>query len=337
MILSKVVLPRLGRRAGAVAVSLALTACGGAKVSKKTAATIIEASRDLKAGKLIYVPRQLSIPAEGLASSTATREGEAMNIIQIASIDPVVAILRARGRIAIEDFVSAVPGSVVLPPKIDADSAARADSIKAKNDSSKAKNDSSKSPKDSAEPPNDTARAKPKPKALSLNEPHTSPPPAPPLAQQWIHTLRITPRADLQTSDLASDDGDDNPENPRVAYGTQPIGRTPGWTLAIASREFMRILDVTPYTPAHGEPAGEAQIDFLWHWKPTPAGAEFDVDGAAFQSLPREVQQAALTGAVTIDATTVRWARATVARDGTGWKVTSVNWAYGDDKPHDGW
>ena len=66
MILSEVVLPRLGRRAGALAVAVALTACGGAKVSKKTAATIIEGSRDLKAGKLIYVPRQLTIPAEGL-------------------------------------------------------------------------------------------------------------------------------------------------------------------------------------------------------------------------------------------------------------------------------
>jgi hypothetical protein len=327
----------LARRVAALIVLAVLAGCGGSKVSKQSAVGIIERSPELKSGKLLYVPRVLAIPADGIVSSTATREGEALNIIQIASVDPVVAILRARDRVAIEDFVSAVQSSIVLPPKIDADSAAKADSIKAKNDSSKAKNDSSKSPNDSTRSPNDSTKAKPKPKPVNLNEPHTSPPPAPPLAQQWIHTLRVTPRSGLETSELVADDGDDNPENPRVAYGTQPIGRTPGWTLSVASREFVRILDVGAYTPSRGEPAGEAQIDFLWRWRPTPAGALFDTEGAAFESLPREVQQAALTGAITIDATTIHWARATVARDGISWKITSVSWMYGDDKPHDRW
>lgn len=301
-----------------------LAACGGPRLSKQAASGVIQSTAEFKIGKLVYVPRVVAIPADGIVSSTATREGEALNIIQIASVDPVVAVLRARDRVAIEDFVSAVPTSVVIPVKPDT---GVADSTKAKNDSTKSKNDSTKAPADSVKP-------KPKP---SLNETHTSPPPAPPLAQQWVHTIRMTPRPALMTSDLAPDDGDDNPENPRVAYSTMPVGRTPGWTLNIGTREFMRILDVAAYTPARGEPTGDLRVDFLWRWHPTKPGALFDTESAEFQSLPKEVQQAALSGSVTIDASTIHAARATVLRDGNAWKVTSVSWVYGDDKPHDGW
>jgi hypothetical protein len=145
----------------------------------------------------------------------------------------------------------------------------------------------------------------------------------------------MTPRPELQTSELQPDDGDDNPEAPRVAYSPHPVGRTPGWTLLVGARDFVRILEVSAYAPSRTEPPGEARVDFLWRWRPTKPGALFDTESAEFQSLPGEVQQAALTGAVTLDATTVHWARATLARDGTGWKLTSVSWSYGDDKPHD--
>jgi hypothetical protein len=155
----------------------------------------------------------------------------------------------------------------------------------------------------------------------------------PPLAQQWVHTLRVTPRAQLQQADLTPDDGDDNPEAPRVMYNARPVGRTPGWTLAVGSRELLRVLDVSSYTPAHGEPPGELYVEFVWHWRSTKTGAPFDTESAEYESLPHEVQQAAITGGVTMDATN-HWSRATVARDGTSWKVTSVDWAYGDDKPH---
>jgi hypothetical protein len=321
------------RHVAALALATLVLACGGPRLSIQKASAVIQGTPEYKVAKVLYLPRVLAIPADGIVNSTASREGQAMDIIQIASIDPVVAILRARDRVAIEDFVSAVPSSIVIPPKIDPDSAAKADSSK-KSDSTKTAKDSIKG--DSTKSPNDSTK-KPKPKPLNLNEPHTSPPPAPPLAQQWIHTLRVTPRVPLQTSELAPDDGEDNPENPRAVYSTQPIGRTPGWTLAIAAREFMRILDVAPYTPSHGEAAGEALIDFLWKWRPTKPGALFDTESAEFESLPREVQQAALTGSVTVDATTLHWARATIAREGAGWKVTSISWNYGDDKPHDRW
>jgi hypothetical protein len=329
------------KRLGHFALVILLAGCGGPRMSKQSAAKLVEGSADFKAAKLVYLPRQVAIPAEAIASSSASREGEALNIIQIASIDPVVAILRARDRVSIEDFVSAVPGSITLP-KADtmtkADSA-KADSLKAdslKKDSTKTANDSTLS--DAAKAAHfDSLKPKPKPRPLSLNEPHTSPPPAPPLAQAWVHTLRVTPRPQLQSNELVADDGEDNPESPRVEYTTpQPVGRTPGWTLSVGTREFMRVLEVASYAPAVGDPPGDTQIDFLWRWKPTKSGAFFDTEGAEFQSLPREVQQAAQAGTVTVDQT-IHWARATLARDGASWKLTSVRWQFGDDKPHEGW
>ena len=98
----------------------------------------------------------------------------------------------------------------------------------------------------------------------------------------------------------------------------------------------MRVLEVASYAPAVGDPPGNTQVDFLWRWKPTKSGAFFDTESAEFQSLPREVQQAAQAGTVTVDPT-IHWARATLARDGASWKLTSVRWAFGDDKPHDAW
>lgn len=252
----------------------------------------------------------------------AARQGEALTLIEIASIDPVVGVLRARDWVTIEDFVSAVPGSVVeAPPPPVADST-KPDSSKTRGDSTKAVNDSTKTP----QPPK---RSPPK---ATLDQTHTSPPPAPPLAQQWVHTLRVTPRPNLQSSDLAPDDGEDSPE-PRITYSGSAVARTPGWTLAIGARDLIRILDVIAYSPAHGEAAGDLQVDFLWHWRPTKVGDPFDTESAEFESLPREVQQAALTGSITMDGST-HWSRATLARDGKSWKITRVDWTYGDDKPH---
>ena len=331
------------KRLGHFALVMLLAGCGGPRISKPSAAKVIEGSPDFKAAKVVYLPRKIEIPAEAIPNSSATREGEALNIIQIASVDPVIAILRARDRVTIEDFVSAVPGSIVVPVKTDpkADSA-KADSAKAdsvKKDSTKSANDSTVSDSAKAARIDSTKRTRkpPPPPPLSLNTPHTSPPPAPPLAQAWVHTLRVTPRAQLEGGDLAVDDGDDNPESPRTSYNTtQPIGRTPGWTLAIGAREFVRVLEVGAYSPSLGDPKGEAQVDFLWRWKATKSGAFFDTEGAEFESLPHEVQQAAQAGTVTVDPT-IHWARATLARDGASWKVTSVRWAYGDDKPHEPW
>lgn len=284
---------------------------------------MIESTPVFKTAKVVYVPRQVAIPASGLGNSLAARQGEALTLIEIASVDPVVAVLRARDWVTIEDFVSAVPGSVVEPPPPASDTTT-SDSTTSPNDSTKARKDSTKVPRDSVK----RAPAAPQ----RLDQPHTSPPPMPPLAQQWQHTIRVTPRPQLLSSDLAPDDGEETPE-PRITYSGLPVARTPGWTLAIGNREIVRILNVLSYSPARGEPAGEAQVDFLWRWRPTKDGDPFDTESAEFESLPREVQQAALTGTITMDGT-MHWSRATLARDGKSWKVTNVNWPYGDDKPH---
>ena len=64
---------------------------------------------------------------------------------------------------------------------------------------------------------------------------------------------------------------------------------------------------------------------FKWNGSTQPAAAPFS-----------DFLKAAQAGTVTVDPT-IHWARATVARDGATWKVTSVRWMYGDDKPHEPW
>jgi hypothetical protein len=302
-----------------------LAACGGPRISRQDGGAVVAADPSFKSAKLVYLPRTIAIPADGLGASAAARQGEALSIVQVASVDPVVAILRARDQVMIEDFVSAVPGSEVYPTK--QDSAVKPDSTPL-------------SPLDSARAADslkrDTTR-KDAPKPPKKEDQYTSPPPAPPLAQAWVHTLRMTPRLQLGGGDLQPDDGEDTPEAEHMLYSGARVSRTPGWTINIGARDLIRVLDISTYSPGAGQPKGEAQVDFLWRWKATPTGVMFDVESAEFQSLPKEVQQAALAGSITIDTSNPHWSRATLLREPTGWKVTSIDWTYGDDKPHKGW
>ena len=298
-------------------------ACGHTRMSKETAAGIVQASSAFKSAKLAYVSRVLAIPADGIKSSAATREGQALDLLQISAIDPVIAVLRARDQIEIEDFVSAVQSSIVLPPPSDPKPEPKPDT--AKLDS--ARKNGSQQLFDS------TAKKPPKP----INQPTTSPPPVPPLAQQWVHTLRVTPRSRPEMADLTHDDGDDDEDSPRPSYGRRPVGRIPGWTLALGTREFMRVLEVADRRPMKDDIPGELSVDFLWRWRPTRAGALFDADGAEFQSLPTEVQRAVQSDSLTIDGNSTHWSRAILARTNAGWRVAKVDWGYGDDKPHEKW
>ena len=315
----------------AAAFLLVLGGCGQASISKENAAGVIQSSPGFKRAKVAYVSRVIAIPADGIEEGTkAIREGQALDLTQIAAIDPVIAVLRARDQIGIEEFVSPVPSSIVLPPKRDTlDSAAKVDSVK--RDSVKL--DSARK----VEQPLDSAVKKP-PKPVKLG-PTTSPPPVPPLAQIWVHTLRVTPRTNRpEMADLATDDGDDDGDAPRRTYGRRPVDRTLGWTLALGTREFIRVLVVAEHRATREEVAGNyVDVDFLWRWRPTRAGALFDADGAEFQSLPRDVQRAVQGDSLAIDGGTTHWSRATLFHAGTGWRVTKVDWAYGDDKPHEGW
>jgi hypothetical protein len=300
--------------------AILVAACGRQKISKPDAATLVRASAAFRTTKLAYVPRVVAIPADAMPSGTAAaREGQALTILEIASVDPVVALLRARDQIEIEDFVSAVQSSIVLPPP----PAPAADS--AETDSTKAKTDTSLAGRGNV----NSTTGPPRPKSIA--QPQTSPPPTPPLAQQWVHTLRVTPRARPEMADLSPDDGGDDGEGPRPVYTSRRVGRVPGWKLALGTRELLRVLGV-----AHGD-GSEVAVDFLWRWRPTRAGALFDEDGAEFRSLPSEVQQAVAAGALTMDTSIPQWSRATLTRDGTGWRVVRVDWGYGLDKPHDPW
>lgn len=314
------------RRLAALAL-VTLAGCGGPKISRKDAAGVVQTDADFKSAKRVYLPRYIDIPASGLGASAAGREGEALSIVQIASIDPVVAVLRARDQVTIEDFVRAVPGSEVFPSK--PDSVAKPDSAPAM------------SPLDSARAADslkrDTTPRDANKQQFKKEDQYTSPPPAPPFAQAWVHTLRVTPRPEISGSDLEPDDGEDSQDSPRSTYSGAQVSRTPGWAVIVGGREFLRVLDVSNYSPGAGQPKGDVQVDFLWRWKATAVGGPFDVEAAEFQSLPREVQQAALAGSITIDTSNPHWSRATLLRDATGWKVTNVDWTYGDDKPHKGW
>lgn len=319
--------PALTRaRATALLFAALVAACGGPRISRQDAGAVMQADPTFKSPKLAYLPRQIAIPADGLGGSAAAREGEALTIIQMASVDPVVAVLRARDEVTIEDFVSAVPGSEVYPTTVAAtppqDSGAKVSPVDSARLTDSLALDSAR--KNANKPP-------------KKEDQYTSPPPQPPLAQAWQHTLRMTPHPELSGDDLSPDDGEDTPEAPHMMYSGARVSRMPGWAISIGTREFMRVLGISRYAAAPGQPKGEAQVDFLWRWKATTVGSVFDVESAEFQSLPREVQQAALAGSVTIDTSVPHWSRATLLREPTGWRVTSIDWNYGEDKPHKGW
>ena len=320
-----------------IAAVLAVSACSREKIARSDASAVIQSSASFKQGRVFYVPRVVSIPAEEIGGSVSAREGEALTITEIASVDPIVALLRARGQVSIEDFVSPVASSIVHPPNPDS---VRADSIKkdstAKADSAKSADSVKKLNPDSAKG-NVGEPLQPPPAKPPLDRPQTSPPPQPPLAKRWVHTIRVTPNQRPEMGDLSVDDGSDFEDSPRPDYSGRAIGRIPGWTLAVAGREFIRVLEVTDRNPPKDGPPGEIVVDFLWRWRPTRAGALFDVDGAEFQSLPAEVQQAVQGGSLTLDASTPLWSRATLARDTHGWRVTFIDWSYGLGKPHQQW
>ena len=208
------------RRLAVLAQLAAVAACGGPKISRKDAGGVIQGDQTFKSSKYVYLPRTVAIPADGIGLSAATREGEALTIIQIASVDPVVAVLRARGEVTIEDFVSAVPGSIVIPPPADEDTTSKKDSTAA-NDSAATKDTS----RFETTRRNDSARAAQLAKPKKLDS-YTSPLPVPPFAQQWVHTLRMTPHPRIMTADLGPDDGEDS-DAPRN-YGANNVSRTPG-------------------------------------------------------------------------------------------------------------
>ena len=309
--------------------------CHRQRLSKENAAGVVQTSPAFQRPMVAYLPRVLAIPADGTDSASASsREGAALTLVQMASVDPVVAVLRARGQVEIEDFVSAVPSSVVIPPKPDS---TKPDSAKAKKDTTKSdstKSDSTKKDSASAAPKQDTVRPRQPPPRNTLNQPQMSPLPVAPFAHAWVHTLRMTPRPTLEPTDLAIDEGDDEENAPRPVYSGRAIGRNPGWTVSVGTREFIKVLGVADRGTVRDDAPGDVVVDFLWRWQPTRSGALFDLSGAPFQSLPTEVQKAAQDGGLAFDTSSPHWSRAILARAGSGWRVSKIDWGYGDGKEY---
>ena len=66
----KTLIPSAARNLLLLSVAFAVS-CGGPRVSKQKADAVIEASTSFNAPRLVYVPRVIAIPADGIVSSTA--------------------------------------------------------------------------------------------------------------------------------------------------------------------------------------------------------------------------------------------------------------------------
>lgn len=304
---------------GTLVLAMAAACDPASHIGKKRAADAILASPSFKAPKVAHVPRILSVQVgsaiPGSVAATASHAGELFNLDQIATLDAAVAVLQARGRVQVEDFMNPVQQPMSppvmqpepLPPPPVADSASTRDSSQG----------------DAAAQRDSAVRL-----AAAL-------PPAPaPVIEDWVHTLRITPRPQLETDLLSADDDDDaestpTPANPSFSH----LGRTPGWKLAIGTRELVKILDIRG-AKDDGVQAeeGEAVVDFLWRWRATPAGDAFDAQAPEFQSLPESVRRAAGASGLRMDTAQPQWSRATLRHTPSGWEVKAVDWKYGEGR-----
>jgi hypothetical protein len=273
----------------------------GNHLAPTDAAAVIRSAPQFIAPKLIHLPRVLTVRTGGDQPLLpgAAQASEMFGLDQIAAIDAAVAVVKARGEVSIETFVKSIPGPVIYAPP---------PPVPVQPDSG--------SQTDSGPPP--------------------PPPPAPaPIRgpESWEHTLRITPLAVLSAA-LAPGEGDDGGDDPAEPPAARvPISRAPGWTLTLGTREFVRVLQVHgPNDHTVKVAAGEALVDFLWRWRPSPGAEPFDASSPEFQSLPPAVQRATAQQRVRIDSSQPLWSRAHLAKTPAGWSVFEVEWRYGEGR-----
>lgn len=266
---------------------------------------MIRSATQFVAPKLAHIPRVLTVRIGGDQPLLpgAAQASEVFGLDQIAAIDAAVAVVKARGEVAIETFVKSVPGPVIYAP-----------------------------PPPVAAPPDSSAQTDSGP------PPTPAPPPAPVRGpESWEHTLRITPLPVLSTA-LSPDEGDDGDDAAAPPATRIPISRAPGWTLTLGTREFVRVLQVHgPNDHTEKVPAGEALVDFFWRWRTAPGAEPFDASSPEFQSLPPTVQRATLDHHVRIDSSQPIWSRAHLKKTPNGWSVAEVDWRYGEGRDRKQW
>jgi hypothetical protein len=325
------------RRTILLTAAVLLSACDrGSHLNKEQSATVVRSSALFKSRKYAGIPRVVSVTTGGTVvfdARAASASGEMFGLEQLAKVDPVVAALRARGRVDVEEFVSPVPTERAAPepPPLNPTAPLPATT------GTGTQTDTKTPPPAGSTPQGATATAP----ATTIQQAAPLPPP-PPVStignKGWIHTFRVTPTAKLDADALSIDDGDDDSTQaePMIRSFGPAVLRTPGWKLAIGSREFIKVLDVFDSKDKNVDLApGELAVDFEWRWRPSSVGDVFDTGSSEFQTLPDVVRQAVKAGGVTLDTAQPLWSRATLHRTPAGWVVKAVDWAYGSTHQRD--
>ena len=138
----------------------------------------------------------------------------------------------------------------------------------------------------------------------------------------YMHLMRVKPTETGIATKAFQETDEQLPSDPYTRER-----RVPGWRLALANRELIRVIDVmTPDNPLADKIApGYVQANFEFKWIPTEVGVYFDMGSAGYDELSDQ-QQRAVKWAGSLDSRKVYAGRAWLRRDKEQkWIVTGIN------------
>jgi hypothetical protein len=138
----------------------------------------------------------------------------------------------------------------------------------------------------------------------------------------YMHLMRVKPTETGIATKAFHETDEQLPSDPYTRER-----RVPGWRLALANRELVRVVDViTPDNPLADKIApGYVQANFEFKWIPTDVGVYFDMGSAGYDELSDQ-QQRAVKWAGSLDSRRVYAGRAWLRRDKEQkWIVTGIN------------